>query len=692
MKLFQNKHGKKTLFGRIALITVAVMLLLTVLVGCASTTTVEEKSIELGTVKSDLTETKSAQVDETKAAATADLTADEVLSLVKMLAAAYADNYDTKAKLEAVNTKTELETLLTEANGKASAEGKIEDLDTLLAKLNEANFDEDMDALTKRGFLTIKVEANPDATNGLDQTALTALAKIIKESFDASDYDSHERLVAAYRGYDMTDEDLEVDETDEERDNLNKNGGAEADVVAAAKAVFEEAYKKDTASVSKDDFNAYLAKLNKADVLSLVNAFRVSVSVEKESGVLRGIGVALDFITTYLGFGNYVVGICIFAILIEIVLLPLAIKQQKNSQAQAKLRPKEMAIRNKYKGRTDQPTMQKMQAEIQELYQKENYSPYSGCLPLIIQLPIIIVLYNIVIDPIRYVLGFVSGVTNSLATYATAAKAAGGLGLTLGSRNVSIELLSHMDDGFVNGLKNFTYFSNSGELSEALEGIHLPNFDIGSLNFGLTPSFDKFSVLLLIPVLTFVTYFFTARLTRKFSFQPATNAGMSDKQQACSNNMMDITMPLMSSFFTLMVPAVIGIYWIFRSWLGLLKTYIISRVMPLPKFTEEDVKAAAKELAGKKTVTKSANAGAVRSLHHIDDEDFEDTREQALARKAAIEEREKREREEAESKKGGGLFSLKETRKKKEDPPQDGEEKQSDDAGKDNSDPSDGNK
>lgn len=692
MKLFQNKHGKKTLFGRIALITVAVMLLLTVLVGCASTTTVEEKSIELGTVKSDQKETRTSEVDASKFTAEADLSVEEMTAVAEMLGSAYENGFnDVKLKLVGVtieeDQKQALTDLLTTANQSAT-DKKIEDISAITDKLTAEKISTDITQLSN----SLTFNSTVEGANGLDQTALTALAKIIKESFNASDYDSHERLVAAYRGYDMTDEDLEVDETDEERDNLNKNGGAEADVVAAAKAVFEEAYKKDTASVSKDDFNAYLAKLNKADVLSLVNAFRVSVSVEKESGVLRGIGVALDFITTYLGFGNYVVGICIFAILIEIVLLPLAIKQQKNSQAQAKLRPKEMAIRNKYKGRTDQPTMQKMQAEIQELYQKENYSPYSGCLPLIIQLPIIIVLYNIVIDPIRYVLGFVSGVTNSLATYATAAKAAGGLGLTLGSRNVSIELLSHMDDGFVNGLKNFTYFSNSGELSEALEGIHLPNFDIGSLNFGLTPSFDKFSVLLLIPVLTFVTYFFTARLTRKFSFQPATNAGMSDKQQACSNNMMDITMPLMSSFFTLMVPAVIGIYWIFRSWLGLLKTYIISRVMPLPKFTEEDVKAAAKELAGKKTVTKSANAGAVRSLHHIDDEDFEDTREQALARKAAIEEREKREREEAESKKGSGLFSLKETRKKKEDQPRDGEEKQSDDAGKDNSDPSDGNK
>ena len=70
----------------------------------------------------------------------------------------------------------------------------------------------------------------------------------------------------------------------------------------------------------------------------------------------------------------------------------------------------------------------------------------------------------------------------------------------------------------------------------------------------------------------------------------------------------------------------------------------MSKAMPLPVFTEEDYKAAAREMAGKRVVVKkSSNAGKVRSLHHIDDEDFDDTRERALALKAAIEEREREE-------------------------------------------------
>ena len=119
--------------------------------------------------------------------------------------------------------------------------------------------------------------------------------------------------------------------------------------------------------------------------------------------------------------------------------------------------------------------------------------------------------------------------------------------------------------------------------------------------------------------------------------------------------MMDVTMPAMSAFFTMAVPAVIGVYWAFRSWIGLLKSFIMSRIMPLPQFTEEDYKAAEREMAGKtkKKINKTKSSGevrAVRSLHYIDDEDFEDTRERGLARKAAIEEKEKQEKAEAAEK------------------------------------------
>lgn len=502
---------------------------------------------------------------------------------------------------------------------------------------------------------------------GLDATQLKAVATLLSNTYNAKDFQTPYMLLAASRGYDMTAEGF--DDSAVSADDVK----TDEDIIAAAKALIATANGKasDSNKIKETDYE----KLDVADVKKLVELFQTSVDLSASSGVFdsiqRGIGYFLNWLTTYLGFGSYIVGICIFAVLVEILMVPFAIKQQKNSIKQANLRPKEMAIRKKYAGRNDQVTMQKLQKEIQEMYAKENFSPYSGCLPLLVQFPIIIILYNIIINPLVYVLGQSAGVSSALSLFYSAPKAAGGLGLGAISGKSTIELLSIGRDKYA-GIANFGLFSNGDKVWESIQSIKaLPNFNIGPFDFGLTPVFPprepKYWILLLVPVLTFVVYFFSMKLTRKFSGQ-APAAGATDRQTACSNTMMDIMMPAMSAIFTFMVPGIIGVYWMFRSVIGILKSFIMSKVMPLPTFTEADYKAAEKELAGKapKKVQKSERAGTVRSLHHIDDEDFEDTREAALERKARMEEQTKKEQaEKAESAKKSpfGIPLLKKDRK-----------------------------
>ena len=518
---------------------------------------------------------------------------------------------------------------------------------------------------------------------------LRNIATLIRDAYSVG-YDGREALVAATRGFDMT-KDLSAVTDFSDQGFLNVE--AVKNIVVKANTVLAEAGKEGLTNDQVEQIFAKWAETDenkdvidakrKADVNLILSAFTQKLEIQEGNflnGVLVVIGKILNWITTYLGFGSYVVGICLFAIIIELLMLPFSIKQQKNSIKQAKLRPKEMAIKNKYKGRNDQPTMQKMQSEIQDLYQRENFSPYGGCLPLLLQMPIIMALYYIVIDPLHYVLGQGANVTAALTTFATASPAAGGLGMNLASNRGTIELLSQLKDhgdNIVEAFSKFQYytFDQGGEviisLGKAVDTI--PNFNIGGLNFGLTPSWDNL-ILMLVPVLTFVTYFLSSKINRKFMYQPATNEGIDARQQACSNTMMDVTMPAMSAFFTLAVPAVIGVYWAFRSWVGLLKSFIMSRIMPLPKFTEEDYKAAEREMAGKvkKKINKTKSSDevrAVRSLHYIDDEDFEDTRERGLARKAALEEKEKQEKAEAAEraqKLPFGKISLKKDERKNE--------------------------
>ena len=348
------------------------------------------------------------------------------------------------------------------------------------------------------------------------------------------DTDAYERFVAASNGYDIEAEGFDDD-------NLPEVPEGYVHLEAAKEAMKE--LRPDTSAADKENFDERVEAMTEEDVHAIVKRAATEVDLEVDNGpidtILVWIGKFVQIMTKITG-GKYVLGLFLFAIVVEILMLPFGIKQQKNTIKQARLRPREMAIRNKYKGRNDQATMQKMQAELQKMYQDEGVNPMAGCLPLLLQLPIIMALYQIVIDPLHYVLNKSAGIANALQTYCTTSRAAGGLGLSLGNKGKgTIELLSKLKDkSSLEGLKSFKFFSNGGECYDALTtSADIPDFTLfGDLNMGLIPSFGKPYILLLIPVLTFVIYFFSMKITRKLSYQPAAQ----DAQMGCSNNVMDI--------------------------------------------------------------------------------------------------------------------------------------------------------
>ena len=83
------------------------------------------------------------------------------------------------------------------------------------------------------------------------------------------------------------------------------------------------------------------------------------------SAIYRFFGSILQFLDKITG--NYMIALALFALIIQILMLPLAIKQQKNSIKQASLAPKVAALRKKYAGRTDKATQQKLQQETMDL-------------------------------------------------------------------------------------------------------------------------------------------------------------------------------------------------------------------------------------------------------------------------------------------------------------------------------------
>lgn len=103
------------------------------------------------------------------------------------------------------------------------------------------------------------------------------------------------------------------------------------------------------------------------------------------------LGFIFDFVQ------SYGLSIIIFTVVIKLLLLPLTIKQTKSTKAMQDIQPKIQEIQTKYK---DKP--EKQSQEIMELYKEANINPMAGCLPLLIQMPILIGLFSVLREPWVY--------------------------------------------------------------------------------------------------------------------------------------------------------------------------------------------------------------------------------------------------------------------------------------------------
>jgi YidC/Oxa1 family membrane protein insertase len=112
----------------------------------------------------------------------------------------------------------------------------------------------------------------------------------------------------------------------------------------------------------------------------------------------------------YLLVSNYGLAIILVGIITKILLVPLAVKQQKSSLAQMKFGPRVREIQQKYA--TDRDRQQREMAKLQA----EGYSPAAGCSTLLIQFPIIIGIYNVIRHPLKYIVGLSDTILASVAT------------------------------------------------------------------------------------------------------------------------------------------------------------------------------------------------------------------------------------------------------------------------------------
>lgn len=314
----------------------------------------------------------------------------------------------------------------------------------------------------------------------------------------------------------------------------------------------------------------------------------------KAGSILGPIATVLGYIMDILfrftnSFGVFNVGLCIilFTIVMKMLMLPLTIKQQKTTKLMSVMNPEIQAIQKKYKGKTDNESMQRQNVEIQAVYEKYGTSMTGGCLPLLIQMPILFALYRVIYNIPAYVpsvrvyfdnvvvplmgqAGYVEklqGITN--ITTAASVKAIENFDFT--SADKMVDLLYKFSTAQWQELEAL-FPAISGVISENAAVIERMNTFLG-LNMAEAPGWMP-SFAWIIPILAAASQWFSAKLMS--GQQPKADP---DNPTAQSMQMMMTTMPLFSAFICITMPAGLGIYWIATSVVQIIQQLFVNSYM-----------------------------------------------------------------------------------------------------------------
>ena len=371
--------------------------------------------------------------------------------------------------------------------------------------------------------------------------------------------------------------------------------------------------------------------------------------------LMEGIFHVLDLI----GIPNIGLAIILFTILINVLMLPLTIKQQKFSKLNAKMSPELQAIQKKYKDKKDNQSMMAMQQETSEVYAKYGVSPTGSCLQLLIQMPILFALYRVIYAMPAYVSkikeAFFPLVDKLIAQEGSAE-------FIQGFKNSGMYAKQFTNDLFVSG--NAEYIQNTyidclnkastsewlsiserfpalaQDVTSTLENLDVYNSFLG-LNIANSPSYVISDAIktgsylliagaILVPILAALTQWVSIKLMPQAA-APSDNDSTNSAMQ--SMKMMNNVMPIMSAVFCFSLPAGMGIYWISSAVSRTIQQVAINKhidKMDIDAMIERNMEKNKDKLEKKKQQAARLNNYASINTKNMDRVKTEEEKEEAL--------------------------------------------------------------
>lgn len=296
------------------------------------------------------------------------------------------------------------------------------------------------------------------------------------------------------------------------------------------------------------------------------------------------------------------ISIIVFTIITRLLMTPLQIMQQRTTKGMAIIQPELEKLQNKYKDKKDSESQAKYSAEMQALYKKHKINPLAGCLPLIIQLPLIMALFGVLRDASTYIIKLKEvyvGLANSIMTSVSNYQQVLQPYLDIHGMNgkIKFDLTQVTASNGVLGVKELLSKLTSLQWSELLGKI--PADAVASMEpfFELKKSYEWFGVnlvdtpsqlvkaggtgmiiALIVPILVWVSTVIYSKYTmaQTQSTQPKKGG---DGQQEKTMKTMNTVLPLMTAFFSYTMPCGLALYWIIGNVIMLVQQVMVTKMI-----------------------------------------------------------------------------------------------------------------
>ena len=274
---------------------------------------------------------------------------------------------------------------------------------------------------------------------------------------------------------------------------------------------------------------------------------------------------------------SYGVSIILFALVIKLIFFPFQLKGKKGMMRMGTLSKKQQELQKQYAN-----NQRKYQEEVQKLYQEEGVNPMSGCLWSFVPLLILLPLYAIIRQPLKYMMG-----VNSQDLLNAVANA-----VQWNSAALDMGWIKEAADSFANTGYNQLYLASlitpenlasvQAAVGEAGSKIFSINFDfLGLIDLSQTPQLKFWTIsggfgLFLLPVISAASGFVFSLISMK------TNSVNQKSAQAANNataKSMLIVSPLMSLWIGFAMPAALCVYWIANNLLSMLQEFLCGKLL-----------------------------------------------------------------------------------------------------------------